>query len=77
MMATMTLGEALRAARLKRLMTAQELGARIGVDQRVISRWENDKARPRLSSLRKIADALGLSYDELAALLADAAASDS
>lgn len=56
---------------LKRLrqaggLTQQELAARIGKREKDISRWELGRNVPDLSSVRRIAAALGVSVDDLA-----------
>ena len=48
----------LAMARLKKRMTQQELAQKIGVNQPVISRMENRKTNPNLTTILKICDAL-------------------
>ncbi len=56
-----TIGRRLRDARERRFMTQEELGERAGVQSVTISRIENDRptSRPRMSTIRKLAEALG------------------
>lgn len=56
-----TIGQRLREVRERRMMTQEELGERAGVQSVTISRIENGRqaSRPRMSTIRKLADALG------------------
>ncbi|MGI8405297.1 MAG: helix-turn-helix domain-containing protein [Thermomicrobiales bacterium] len=56
-----TIGQRLRDARERRFMTQEELGKRANVQSVTISRIENDRqaSRPRISTIRKLAEALG------------------
>ncbi len=57
----MTIGDRLRQARERRFMTQSELSAKAGVQIATISRIENNRqeGRPRLSTVRKLSEALG------------------
>ena len=57
-----TIGERLRAARDRRVWTQEDLARASGVPVVTISRIENDRheGRPRQSTIRKLADALGI-----------------
>lgn len=46
-------------------LTQEELGGRLGVSQRSVSRWETGKNMPDLSLLTPLADTLGVSVTEL------------
>lgn len=59
------MGEKLRAAREAAGMTQQELAEKIGVQQRDISRWENCRREPGVLTVKKMAQALGCSMDNL------------
>ncbi|TCC30860.1 helix-turn-helix domain-containing protein [Kribbella speibonae] len=60
-----TFGELLRGWRERALLTQEELAERAGVDPRTLRRWETGQsARPRGSSLRQVAEVLGLTDDE-------------
>ena len=48
-------------------MTQEELGERLGVSQRSVSRWETGKNMPDLSLLTPLAETLGVSVTELLA----------
>ena len=58
-------GETLRTAREKAGLTQTQLGKRTGLDQAVVSRLETGRNRPRIDTLRRIAQGLGLSVSEL------------
>ncbi len=59
------IGTQLRAARERALLTQEELGTRAGVQPLTISRIETDKVEPRYSTIRKLANALGVESSEL------------
>ncbi len=66
-------GELLRGWRERALLTQEELGKRAGVDPRTLRRWESgESSRPHGSSLRQVADTLGLDDAESAELAAAA-----
>ena len=68
-----TFGELLRGWRERALLTQEELGERAGVDPRTLRRWETGESfRPRGSSLRQVAETLGLTDDESIELTAAA-----
>ena len=46
-------------------ITQRELAARIGVSQAAIAKLEKPNAKPRRATLEKIAEALGISIDNL------------
>ena len=54
------LGRALRAVRKAEGLSQRELSDRIGLTQAQISKFENGKADPRLSSLVEVARGLGV-----------------
>lgn len=61
----LALASHVRKARLKTGLTQRDLGERAGMDQAVISKLERGFHRPRIDTLRRIADALGLSLTDL------------
>lgn len=65
MLVELTIGEAIRRARKKRGMKAGELAKITGYHPTVVSTWENDRSIPKLTTVIDIADALGISIDEL------------
>ncbi|MCA9877558.1 MAG: helix-turn-helix transcriptional regulator [Thermomicrobiales bacterium] len=56
-------GLRLREVRLRRALTLRELGALAGVSYDSIHGIETGKQQPRPSTVRKLADALGVSPD--------------
>ena len=48
-------------------MKQKDLVNALGVQQRMVTRWENDEALPRPKTLEKIAQALGVTQEELMA----------
>ena len=60
----------LRALRLRRLMTQQELAQRIGVRYQTVGSWEAGTAHPRVAAMRKLCEVLEVTPDELLAALA-------
>ncbi len=59
------LGENLRKLRLRKEMSQVHLATALGVDRAYISNIENGRMNPTLSTLEKIANALGVSSSEL------------
>lgn len=59
------LGENLRKWRQKKDMSQVDLATALGVDRAYISNIENGRMNPTLSTLEKIAGALGISTSEL------------
>lgn len=55
-----TIGERIKAFRLVRGMTQKELGTRMGVDQSTVRKYESGKLNPKIETVKKIADALGV-----------------
>jgi len=55
----------LRTARLRRMLTQEELARRAGTTEATVNRLENGLQRPRISTVRKLADVLGVPPDEL------------
>lgn len=56
----MTTGERIRQARKSAGMTQAELAHKLGISAAGIAQWENDLRNPKIETLRKLADALGL-----------------
>ena len=61
-----SLGERIRKHRLLKDLTQKQLAALIGVQQKPVSDWEIGSYEPSMKSVIKIADALGVSLEELA-----------
>lgn len=63
----MSLGERIARLRKQREWTQDDLGERIGVHPRHVSRLENDKMKPSGTTLSRLAQTFELSVDELLA----------
>ena len=61
----MTTGQRIKAARKSAGMTQEELGQKLGVSGSAIAQYETDKRKPKMETLRRIADALGIQPWEL------------
>ena len=61
----MKTSEHIKKARKQSGITQEELGKRLGVSQSAIAQFENGKNEPSLSTLRKIAAALGVYMNDL------------
>ena len=61
----MTTGERIKAARKNAGLTQEELGKRLGVSYVGISQWENNIRNPKYITLQRIANALGITPQEL------------
>ena len=59
------MGEKLRAARQAAGLTQVELAEKVGCTQKDICRWETCVREPMASTLKKLAQALGCSMDDL------------
>ena len=59
------MSEKLKAAREAAGLTQVELAEKVGCKQKDISRWENGNREPVASTLKKLAQALGCSMDDL------------
>jgi transcriptional regulator with XRE-family HTH domain len=55
----------LREARVKKLMSAQELSNKSGVSETNIYRLEHGKWLPSLATIRKLSDVLGIQPEEV------------
>lgn len=64
-MNTYVTGNTIRQLREARNLTQAELGDRIGVSSKTISKWETAKGLPDISLLQPLAEALGISVIEL------------
>jgi ribosome-binding protein aMBF1 (putative translation factor) len=62
-----TLGQRIRAAREARAQSQVKLAAAAGISQGYLSQLEQDEREPTLSIAARLAQALGMSLDELAA----------
>lgn len=46
-------------------LSQYQLGVLVGVSDKAVSKWENGASKPRIDTMRKLADVLGVSIDEL------------
>lgn len=61
----MTLGQAIRDNRKRLNMSQAELADRIGVSQKVISKYEKGSCRPPIDTVAAMAHVFGLAIDDL------------
>lgn len=61
----MTFGEKLKITREKCNLSQRQVGERLGVTQQTIAQYEKTIDQPKMSTVRKLADALGVSISEL------------
>lgn len=62
----MDIGEIIRATRLKKGMTQEELAEKVGVKKSAVAKWENGRVSEiKRSNLKMLSDALGLNPNTL------------
>ena len=61
----MTIGESIRKARKEKGIKQKKLAADIGVTPKVMSFWESGRSFPHIMNCISLADALGITLDEL------------
>ena len=61
----MTTGQQIKAARQKAGMTQAQLAEKLGIPYQSIGQWERDARNPKLDTLKRIADALNITVQEL------------
>ena len=61
----MEISKIIKEARIKKGMTQQELADSVYVTRQTISKWESGSGSPDISNLHVLAEALGISVDEL------------
>ena len=64
-MNTYVTGTTVKGLREQRKMTQAELGEKIGVSSKTVSKWETGKGLPDITLLQPLAQALGISVIEL------------
>ena len=64
----MSMGGNIRAARRAAGVTQVELAAKLGVNQKDVSRWEHDKQIPSTETLTKLCKFLDVSADTILGL---------
>lgn len=58
-------GTMLRKLRKEKNLSQFQMGRLIGVSDKAISKWENDYAKPKGTSLAKISEVLNISVEDL------------
>ena len=58
-------GQFIAAMRKSRGLTQEELGERLGVTNKTVSRWETGKYMPDIDKLQELSSLLGISVNEL------------
>ena len=71
-----SMGMIIQAKRKELGMTQQDLADKMCVTDKAVSKWERDLAYPDVKSLPKLAEALGMSVDELMQIKTEAQTSD-
>lgn len=61
----MTLGELLREAREKKGLSVRELAKMVGISHPTIYNYEQDNHTPRITHLKRLAQALDIKLEEL------------
>lgn len=61
----MDVGQKIKELRKEKRITQRELGERMKISQQQIAQYENGKLKPKIETVKKIADALNVSIDEL------------
>lgn len=64
-MLQLTIGQAIKKARKAKKFTQAKLERKAGLSRASISHWENDLVSPNIINVITIADALGVTLDEL------------
>ena len=55
----------LKAARVNKNLTQEELAAALGVTKKTVGAWESGKLKPRFEKIEPICNALGVKYDNI------------
>lgn len=64
-MAELTMGGFIAARRQEKGLTQLELGEKLGVTDKAVSKWERDISCPDIGSIPRLAEVLGVSVEEL------------
>ena len=65
MQAVVYIGDRLKDVRVQRAMTQEELAGKAGIGKNTVNRIERNLTEPHMSTLRKVARALGVEPSEL------------
>ena len=59
------IGKFIAELRKSKNMTQEQLGEKLGVSFKTISKWENGRGMPELSTLKPLSEELGVSINEI------------
>ena len=59
------LGWKIKQSRIALALSQSELAEKLGIKQQVLSRWESNKVKPSMKSIKKLAEALEIDPKEL------------
>lgn len=62
------LSATIRKARVQRKLSLQELATEVGVSRQGAHHWESGRAKPKAENLHRLADALEIKVEDLAAI---------
>lgn len=65
MQAVVYIGHRLKDLRIQRALTQEELAEKAGIGKNTVNRMERNLTEPHMSTLRKLAEALGVDPAEL------------
>ncbi len=60
-----SIGEIIKAHRIEKNMSQEELGKKLFVTKQAVSKWENGKTLPDIETIRKLTDILSIPHDEI------------
>lgn len=55
----------LKAARINKGLTQEEMGNELHVTKKTVGSWENGKTMPSVDKIEPICDLLGIKYDDI------------
>lgn len=58
-------GNFISTLRMRKGLSQYQLGVLVGVSDKAVSKWENGASKPRINTIRKLAQVFELSVDEL------------
>ena len=61
----MTTGQRIQQARKNAGLSQKQLGEKLGLSASMIGQWENDLRKPKIETIRRIADAIGIYFLDL------------
>ena len=66
----MKFGESLKELRLNHGLSQRELGERLGVSQQTVAQYERAEDPPKMKTIKRLADAMGMDSQEILAFAA-------